>query len=179
MAMRLAFIVAVLALGVLTSEADADPLMNPTEDELELMSQEMKKQELAQMIKDAEKLKVELSSPHTSPQRRVEAAAEFKKVYETTKFELYKASFKESLRMIGVSMDKLATTSCKEFGIHLDSEEDRFIRENCKKAIKMIWNLLLIDKLKKPTGLYASLKSNARDYLSRRLNISLPVLASN
>ena len=172
----LAFLGVVLLVSALESETD--PLLNPTDDELELMSQEMKKREISQMVQDAENLKIELNNPQTSAQRKVEAAAEFKKIYEATKFELYKTSFKESIRMIGVSMDKLAAKSCSEFGVHFDSQEDKYIRENCKKAIKMIWGMLLVDKLKNPKGLYALLKNNVRDYLSNRINVTLPSLSS-
>ena len=163
----------------LCSVDDLSVPLNPTNDELELMSQELRKRELAQMALDAENLKIDLLSPRTTPQRRVEAAAQIKKIYDTTRFELYKAAFKESIRMLGVSIDKLSSQSCGEMGVHQDNLEDKYLKENCKKAVKMVWGMLLADRLKGSLPPFSTVKNTIRDYLSNRLNATIPFTSSN
>lgn len=66
------------------------------------------------------------------------AAAEFNSIYEKTNFELYKASFKENLTTVRIKIHHFTVKNCSELGVHLVSEEDKHVIENCKKAIKMI-----------------------------------------
>jgi hypothetical protein len=119
-------------------EQTLNDLDHASADELELMSREMQKIELSSMAADAEDLKAELSNTATTVERRIEAAARIQEIYLTIKLEIYKSAFSESVRMVIGNMDKLAQKSCADMGVHLDQPEDKYIVENCKKALTMV-----------------------------------------
>lgn len=148
-------------------------------DELELMSREMRKRELSKMAADAEDLKVELASPSTSIERRVEAAAKMEKIYNTIRLELYKSAFSESLRMILANTNKLAQKSCSDMGVHLDQPKDKYVVENCKRALTMVWNMLLADRVESKNTLLSKVKTQVRTYLSHRVNATKPSTVAN
>jgi hypothetical protein len=114
----------------------------PTEEELELMSQELRRTELQEMSDNAEKLKITLTSPRTNATEKVAAAAELKNIYEKTRFEMYKVSFAESLRLLRKNMNKRASKACSDMGVHREKQSDKYVKRNCKKAVVMAWNLI-------------------------------------
>jgi len=141
----------------------------PTEEELELMSQELRRTELQEMSDNAEKLKITLTSPRTNATEKVAAAAELKNIYEKTRFEMYKVSFAEGLRLLRKNMNKRASKACSDMGVHREKQSDKYVKRNCKKAVVMAWNLILTDYLKKPQIPFGDVKSKAQDYLAQRL----------
>lgn len=173
MAKTCALLLVLVAAALATEQSLPDPA-HASSDELELLSREMRKRDLSKMASDAENLKAELASPSTSIDRRIEAADKMKKIYETLKFELYKSAFSESVRMIIGNSDILARKSCSDMGVHLDKHEDKYVVENCKKALRMVWTMLVADRIETYDPLLMRVKTEIRDYMSKRVNATKP-----
>lgn len=145
-----------------------------TNEELEIMSKELQKEEMTQMMNDAEKYKIILASPRSNATEKVEAATKLKEFYETTRLELYKSNFKESLRQTLLAVDEKASHSCGDMGVHRFNIEDHWLKENCKRAVKMVWGLILTNYLKKREPPFGQIKDKAHEYLLKRLNFTSP-----
>lgn len=112
-----------LAITYCLAQATSTPLpINPTTDELELMSQELRRQELNLMANRAEELKLVLANPNSTPTARVEAATEMNAIMQKTRLELYKASFREAVRHLGIDIDHKAGHACSDMGVHREHE---------------------------------------------------------
>lgn len=160
------------SLGLPANSNPAKAVKKLTTEELEAMSKELQKEEMEKMMNDAEKFKMTLASPRSNATEKVEAAAKLKEFDTTTRLELYKTNFKEALRLVLENIDGKAAASCGDMGVHRFNIEDKYLKENCKRAVKMVWGLLLTDSLQKQEPPFGEVKSKARAYLKRRLGLA-------